>query len=234
MEAEYGGAYSVILQSPVAASIRLINHILGTMRSLGGSIPAQLTAETHMEASDTNWLRERMREFVANSSEVVSGDNILNFRRETSTAKSPGAAALDLVYQAAEVIGDVEKVAAEREAHAESLASQAVEKLKIADERVRSAESARRAAEAEITEFKEKVEREFNVKLQEIENAMEQAASRLAATQAQLTAAEEQANAAESRATEAENALKRIEAAIQTQILSKRIVDLSKRSVRAA
>ena len=128
----------------------------------------------------------------------------------------------------------LENFAAEREAHAESLANRAIEKLMIAEERVRSADSARRAAEAEITEFKEKVGKEFNVKLQEIGNAMEQAASRIAATEAQLTAAEQQANAAEMRATEAENALKRIEAAIQTRILSKRVGDPSKRSVKAA
>ena len=91
-----------------------------------------------MEESHTNWLRERMREIVENSGAVDSGDNILKFRRQTSSAKNPGAAALDLVYQAAEVIGDVEKIAAEREAHAESLANQAIEKLKIAEERVRS------------------------------------------------------------------------------------------------
>ena len=187
-----------------------------------------------MEESHTDWLRERMREFVTNSNAVNSGDNILNFRHQTSSAKNPGAAALDLVYQAAELIGDVENFAAEREAHAELLANQAIEKLKIAEERVRSADLARRAAEADVTAFKERVEKEFNVKLQEIENAMEQAASRLAATEAQLTAAEQQANAAELRATEAENALKRIEAAIQTQILSKRVGDPSKRSVKAA
>ena len=187
-----------------------------------------------MDESHTNWLRERMREFVTNSNAVNSGDNILNFRQQTSSAKNPGAAALDLVYQAAELIGDVENFAAEREAHAESLAKQAIEKLKIAEERVRSADSARRAAEADIIVFKERVEKELNVKLQEIENAMEQAASRLAATEAQLTAAEQQANAAELRATEAENALTRIEAAIQNQILSKRIGDPSKRSIKAA
>lgn len=187
-----------------------------------------------MEESQTNWLRERMREFVTNSNTTNSGDNVLNFRHQTSSAKNPGAAALDLVYQAAELIGDVENFAAEREAHAESLANQAIEKLKIAEERVRSADSARRAAEADITVFKEKVEKEFNVKLQEIESAMEQAASRIAATEAQLIAAEQQANTAELRATEAENALKRIEAAIQTQILSKRVGDPGKRSVKAA
>ena len=42
-------------------------------------------------------------------SAVDSADNILNFRRQTSFAKNPGAAALDLVYQAAELIGDARK-----------------------------------------------------------------------------------------------------------------------------
>lgn len=185
-----------------------------------------------------DWLREHMRELVtssnARSSETESEDNILSFRRQSSPPKNPGAAALDLVYQAAELIGDVDSYAAETHARAEALAKQAIEKLKIAEERVRSAESARRAAETSNIEFRERVEKEFNVKIQEIETAMEQAASRIAATEAQLTAADERATAAEMRANEAENALKRIEAAIQTQILSKRPGGFSTRSVKAA
>jgi hypothetical protein len=62
---------------------------------------------------------------------------------------------------------------------------------------------------------------------------MERAASRVAATNAQLSAVEQRARLAETRATQAENALKRIEEAIQTQILEKRPLDYSGRSVAA-
>jgi exonuclease VII large subunit len=187
-----------------------------------------------MQESHTDWLRGHMRDHVANSSMVDSADNILNFQRPPYSAKNPGAAALDLVYQAAELIGDVDNYAAERQARAENLAKQAIEKLKIADDRVRSAESARRAAEAEIKEFSDRVEKELSVRLQEIEEAMEQTASRIAATEAQLSAAEQRARTAEIRANEAENALKRIEEAIRTRILAKMPADFIKRTAAAA
>jgi exonuclease VII large subunit len=187
-----------------------------------------------MGESNLDWLQEHMRAHIANSSVTNSTDNILNFQHPPYTAKNPGAAALDLVYQAVELIGDVDNYAAERQARAEALASQAVEKLKIADDRVRAAESARRAAEAEIEAMNDRVEKEISAKVQEIEETMERTASRIAATEVQLTAAEQRAKAAELRADEAENALKRIEEAIRTQIIEKRLVGLSRKSVRAA
>jgi hypothetical protein len=192
------------------------------------------STEGHMEESHTDWIREHMRDHIANSSVVVSADNIINFQSPPYSAKNPGAAALDLVYQAAELIGDIDNHAAEKQARAETLAKQAIEKLKIADDRVRSAESGRRAAEAEIKEFSDRVEKEFTVRVQEIEKEMERTASRIAATEAQLTAAEQRARTAEMRANEAENALKRIEEAIRTRILEKRPGDSRRRAARAA
>jgi len=178
-----------------------------------------------MEESHTDWLRGYMRDHVANSSMVDSADNILNFQRPPYSAKNPGAAALDLVYQAAELIGDVDNYAAEKQARAANLAKQAIEKLKIADDRVRSAESVRLTAEAEIKELSDR--------LREAEKVMEQMASRMAATEAQLSTAEQRAGTAELRANEAEDALKRIEEAIRTQILEK-IPSDSRRADRAA
>ena len=187
-----------------------------------------------MEESHTDWLRGYMRDHVANSSMVDSADNILNFQRPPYSAKNPGAAALDLVYQAAELIGDVDNYAAEKQARAENLAKQAIEKLKIADDRVRSAESARRAAEAEIKEFSDRVEKELNVRLEEVEEAMTQTTSRIAFAEAQLSAAEQRARSAEMRANEAENALKRIEEAIRSRIIAKMPGNSSRRAATAA
>jgi exonuclease VII large subunit len=187
-----------------------------------------------MQKSQTNWLRGHMRDHIANHSALDSAENILDFRRPPYFAKNPGAAALDLVYQAAELIGDVDNYAAERQARAEKLAQQAIEKLKIAHDRVQSAESGRRAAEAEIKEFSDRVEKVLSVRLQEVEQAMEQTASRIAATEAQLSAAEQRAITAEVRATEAETALKRIEEAIRTRILAKMPVDFTRRKAAAA
>ena len=173
--------------------------------------------------SNPNWLREHMRDYIANSSVANSADNVLNFRRPSDSAKNPGAAALDLIYQAAKLIEEVDNYAAERQACAETLAKQAIEKLNIAHDRVRSAESARLAAEAEIKEFSDQVEEKFTSKIQEIEKEMEQTASRMAATEAELAAADQRAKIAEMRANEAENALRRIEETLRTQLIERRL-----------
>ncbi len=174
-----------------------------------------------MEESHADWLQEHMRDHIANSSALESPENVLSFRCPPNSETDPGAAALNLVYQAAEHIRDVDDCAAERQDRAETLAKQAIEMLKIAEARVRSAESARLAAEAEIKEFSDRVEKELSIKLQEVEEAMEQTASRIAATEAQLSTTEQRARTADMRADEAENTLKRIEEAIRIQILEK-------------
>jgi uncharacterized protein (DUF2384 family) len=188
--------------------------------------PSQHSTEGHMEKSNPDWLREHMRNHIADYSAVDSADNVLSFKSPPNSAKNPSAAALGLVYQAVELIRDADDYAAERQARAETLAKQAIEKLKIADVRVQSAESGRLAAEAEIMEC--------SVRVQAVENVMEQTASRLATAEAQLSAAEKLVRAAEMRANEAEDALKRIEEAIRTQILEKRFGDSSRRVATAA
>ena len=63
---------------------------------------------------------------------------------------SDGGAALDLVYQAAEAVRDIEDRAYETEQHARALAERAVEKLRVAEECIRYLEAEQRAAEARI------------------------------------------------------------------------------------
>jgi chromosome segregation ATPase len=177
--------------------------------------------EIRMQEIHTSWLRDDMRDHLANGNPSDAIENVLSFQRRITSGKNPGEAALELVWQAAELIGDVDSFAAERLARAEKLAQQAIEKLKIADDRVRSAESERRTVIAEMNEFRDKVEKEVSDKLQEMERAMEQTASRVAAAEAKLSTAEQRARAAESRANEAENALRRVEAAIRSKIIAK-------------
>ena len=174
-----------------------------------------------MRESHTNWLREHMRDHIANHGALDSAENVLSFQSSPNSKMNPGAAALDVVYQAAELIRDVDNYATERNARAETLARQAIEKLKIAHDCVLSAESRRLAAEAGIKEFSDRLENELSVRLQEVEKVVEQTASRIAAAEAQLSAAEQRARIAEARATEAENALRRIEEAIRIQIIEK-------------
>ena len=184
-------------------------------------------------------LREHMRDHLENSrvadlSLTDTLNKIVSLRRPPQPVKNPGVAVLDLVNQAAELFGDLDKYAAERHARAEVLCSQAVEKLKIANDHVRSADSARRAAEAEIKEFSDRVEKEVNIKVQEIEKAIEQMTSGVADIEARLSAAEQRARNAEKRAEEAENAFKLIERTIRTRILEKRFDGSSGRVATAA
>jgi len=82
--------------------------------------------------------------------------------------------------------------------------SDAIQKLKLAQERIQSAEHARRIEDQEVRN-----------KLQEAVKALEQAESRAAA-------AEARASAAEARANETVRAIARIEEAIRTQLLRER------------
>jgi exonuclease VII large subunit len=186
-----------------------------------------------MQKSQTNWLRDHMRDHITNQSALDSPENILSFQRFPNSKMNPGAAALDVVYQAAELIRDVDNYAAERHARAETLARQAIEKLKIAHDCVQSAESRRLAAEAGIKEFSDRLENELGVRLQEVEKVVEHTTSRIAAAEAQLSAAEQRARIAEARAAEAENALRRIEEAIRIQIVEKMPVN-ARRTAMAA
>src|SRR3974390_802399 len=186
-----------------------------------------------MMESNSDWLREHMRDHIADHGTLESAENVLSLERPPNSAENPGAAALNLVYQAAERIRDLDNCAAERHARAETLAEQAIEKLKIAEARVLSAESGRLAAEAKLKEFNDKVEQDLNVRLQEVETALEQTIDRMAAAEAQRFAADQRARTAELRANEAENALKRIEEALHTLILEKGFRDFS-RTVAAA
>ena len=109
-----------------------------------------------------------MTQHIANSRVIEATENVLDFRSSSSSPKNQGAAALALVYQAADLIGDIDHRATERHAHAETLADQAIEKLKIAEDRIHFAESARHTAEAELKEYKDRVEK-LSAKLEDIE-----------------------------------------------------------------
>ena len=184
-----------------------------------------------MDNNAPDWLREHVRNYGANISTVKSTERILEFRAPQT--KNPGVTALDLVNLAADLIGNVDNYAAEREGRAEKLAKKAIEELKLADGRIRSAESGRRAAEAEIEDLGDRVEK-AGVRLQQARIIIEQMASLLAATEARLSDAEQRASAAEARAKKAEDTLERVEEAIRNRILAKMPADFVKRTATAA
>src|SRR5258706_6984571 len=141
-----------------------------------------------------------------------------NLRGSVYRPSSPdlGATALNLVYQAAEVLSSMEDHARETEARAHSICKSAAESLNLAEKRIEAAERARREADR---------------KLLEASRALEQAQSRIEAAEDQLTAVEFRAQAAEAEAREAKKALALIEDAIRRLLLLRRPDSLSESAV---
>ncbi len=179
-----------------------------------------------MDKSHADWLREYMRVHIANAGIVESAEAKQKLMYPPSSETKLGTEALYIVNQAAQFIADVDKFTAEKQARAEALATQAIQRLEIADGRVQSAESARLAAKAQLNEVSDK--------LQQTLNAMEQMASRLSDAEAKLSAAEQRTKNAEMRAEEAGKALKRIEEVVRTRILPRLPSDLSGAASTAA
>jgi hypothetical protein len=172
------------------------------------------------------WIRGHMRDHIANSDSIDQTDKVLRFRNSPAfSTENEGEAALDLIYQAAEVIRGIEDRANTTEARAQCLAQDAIEKLQLAENRIQSLETERRAAEACVSEA--------SVKIRETEKALNQAESRIEAAENQLSQTELRARIAETRAGEAEKALIRIEEAIRTQLLGQRRAASSKSAAAA-
>ena len=133
---------------------------------------------------------------------VGRGENVPSSIRPS--APSLGAAALDLVYQAADIFRSIEEHARETEGRVQSLS----EKLRLAEMRV---------------EVGERAQRELIIstdhKLQEASRALRQAQSRIEAQEDTLTAIEFRAQAAEAEAREAKQALALVEDAIRRRLL---------------
>jgi DNA repair exonuclease SbcCD ATPase subunit len=139
-----------------------------------------------------HWLRECIQVTDEDQQQPEDNVNVLNFPRERSDrrANGDGQSALDLVYQAAELVSDIQEEARQRETRAQNLCRSAVEKLRLAERRAEAAESALSLAE-----------------------------SRLSSAEARLSAAELRAKNAETKARELDQALSRIEEAIRTRLL---------------
>jgi len=98
------------------------------------------------------------------------------------------------------------------ESHAEKLVERAI---KIAREKVQSAELAKCAAEAELERYRDQVKSEIDIKIRKIEEQIEHAASQLAAAGWRAIAAEERANKAEAT-------VRRLEEELQAQMMKAR------------
>ena len=137
----------------------------------------------------------------------IGSDNVVNFDR--SSAPDSGTAALNLVYQAAEVFNGIEARARETEAQAQSLCKNALERLKLAETRIDAAERARREIIAEA-----------DYKLHEASKVLKEAERRVRDAEDKATAAEHRAQVAEAQAHEAKRALALVEDAIRRRLLN--------------
>jgi len=136
----------------------------------------------------------------------VGGENVLSFAWPSEPGC--GAAALDLVYQAAEVFSGIEARAQETEAHAQSLCKAAAERLRVTETRIESAERARR-----------EIIIEADCKLQDASAALRRAELQIIVAEDKATAAEVRAQVAEAKAREAIEALALVEEAIRRRLL---------------
>jgi hypothetical protein len=137
---------------------------------------------------------------------AVRNENVLSFARPS--APDCGVAALNLVYQAAEIFTGMEDHARETEARAQSLCKSAADRLKLAERRTEAAERERWQTVIEV-----------DCKLQDASRALKQAQLRLAASEDRLTALEFRAQAAELEAREAKQTLALVEEAIRRRLL---------------
>ena len=135
------------------------------------------------------WLRDCI-EVTDHNPGSDEAENVLNFPRRPEVPNNDGQSALDLVYQAAEVVGNLQDHARQTETRAQALCRSTLEKLRLAERRTEAAESALYLAE-----------------------------SRISSAEAKLSAAELRAKDAETRARELDHALTLIEEAIRTRLL---------------
>ena len=160
-------------------------------------------------------LRERTAHRISNSFPIEPSERVTRLQSAPrSAAARDGTAALDLVYQVAEVVKTIEDRANETERAARNLIERAVGQLELAEKRIQELEAEKRAAEASISEA--------HAKIQEAAEGLKLERSRVDAAENQLCQIEMRARTAEAHASETGNTLARIEEALRTQILGRR------------
>lgn len=141
--------------------------------------------------------------------EIDSDGGIVRFRNSVPTAATKGgSAAVDLVYQAIEVIKHIEDRASAEE-------DMLCKKLELAEKRIEDLEGELQSAQQFIGEAR--------AKLKEYEDTSRFDQSRLEAAEKRMCELEMRARTAEGQAKDNSNTLVRIEEAIRTQILAKRL-----------
>jgi chromosome segregation ATPase len=142
---------------------------------------------------------------------VANHDAVETERNVSPSPKDLADKALRLVAQAAELVCDAERSAAEKTARAEALVDRAAEQLKTVHARLRSSELRKTELEAEVEKLTD-LRVQASLKIQELDEKTEQMEQRLMEAEAKLAASQQ-------REVASENAIKYIEDAIQTRLL---------------
>jgi hypothetical protein len=175
-----------------------------------------------MQTVATEWLAAPAQELFVDSPALNPSTNGLPFQRQLNSRRHRGER-VPQPDRRDHRFPSRDGESTECQSRAESLVEQAGEYLKIAHERVQSAELARCAAEDELTRYHDQIENRIDTMVRDLREQTEQVASRLAVAEAQLAIAERRAALAEDRANKAEATIRRLEGAIRTQALSKNL-----------
>jgi chromosome segregation ATPase len=154
------------------------------------------------------WLRQHVKGHSDEPAPTEPSEHVVPHR----TIEADGTAVLALVYQAAELMRNLEDRATDTERQAQAIVLQAIEDLKLAKDRVCSVEAQQESSLAALEEA--------NAKVQEIEDELRRSDALLAAYELRLSTVERLTSGAEERADEAEKVLMRTEDAIRLRLLN--------------
>ena len=144
-----------------------------------------------------------------------SNERLLVFPNSPAPATAgDGEAILNLVFQAASLVRDLEGRLNENAEYAQTLTQRVVAKLRAAEERIRELEAAQRAAQVKIDDA--------NVMAQKAREDLRSEQSRARAAEEQVHQLELRVMSAETRASEGGKAVAQVEDAIRTQLLGYR------------
>jgi len=155
-----------------------------------------------------DWLREHMQHHITGADLHDAEEIILHFPTSPAAHHS---STLDLVSQAAGVMKEIRERAAETEASAKGLVEKALEKLRLMEARVHSAETARSDAEGDISKLVARVK--------ELERALAHTKAEKGTAEDQYAEAQKRLRVAEARAVKAEKIAAQIESAVRTQLI---------------
>ena len=179
--------------------------------------------KTFMQEFGTEKLRDHIRDLTAKVDAISSATSALPFRHRLNSESCRDGRMFAPVDDDSQFRERRNKYSNEWQSRADQLVEQASEFLRIAHNKVQSAETAKCAAEAELKRYHDQVEKQIAIIMRETEEQMERSACRLAAVELQLAAAERRAATAEERANKAETSVRRLESALRTQAFSKKL-----------